>query len=186
MISELWRASFLNSIERKTGIPALEWVSAHMPVLSVEQGYDLSASLAVGVRTRIIDRANLAERLGLDTDRPFGEQLAMRKVISSDEARYLDKHLLEDGGTTIRLRFDAGFDQVGMLMKRLCRLGLIDSHITTKKTSGYLFVEVTTRYFTTMAKTIERQMPDAAVVVSVSDRIICEGNHAPETFPSGL
>lgn len=88
----------------KTGVPELEWAAMYVPVLSVLENIDEVTPVEGGVSFRIVGRRDLAQKLQVDESWNFGVQLFQRRVLTSEEALFLDTDFFRDA-TSWRINF---------------------------------------------------------------------------------
>ncbi len=150
----------------------IEWASAFLPVLAIEQGIDLAQEVPAAIRSRIVKRSDLAARLHVQSSAPPGAQLAARGELSYDQARSIDANLFRNRPLNLRLRFDNTVDDVRGMLRRLQSIGLIDHIKILQEHHGYWFVEFETRQFMGLAEILAREIPDLAVLLSINDSVL--------------
>ncbi|HEY9714792.1 MAG TPA: hypothetical protein V6C72_15090 [Chroococcales cyanobacterium] len=157
--------------ENRVAIAFIECATAFLPVLAIEEGFDLNENVPVGIRTRVVRLSDFAANLGLDGNRPIGEQLAATGQISYSDARLIDGKLF-DGLRRVRLRIDATAENIAQLLAKLAQEQLIDDTLRYSEQDGYVFTEVTTQRFIDLCNSLARRTPDLAVLLSVDDSIL--------------
>lgn len=162
----------LQTIAHKTGLSEIEWASAWLPVMAIEEGLDIKSQLPVGMRAHVVKRSDLATRLGLDASKPLGSQLVTKGVLSYDEGRIVDGAMFANRLLRLRLRVDDTAENVPALVDKYKSLGLIEEIESEIEHDGYLFVELATRRFLDLARTIAKDIPGLAVLLSINESIL--------------
>lgn len=150
--------------EKRRNQRELEWASAFIPVLAIEEGVD-HATAAVG--TKVLKRADLAARFGVDPEHPIGQQLAERGEMSYNEARLIDGRLFEHP-VSLRLRIPDSVENLSSLVPDLLSECLIDAAWNQLQQHGYTFISVRTRKFVELVKAISERTQDSTVLLSIN------------------
>jgi hypothetical protein len=159
-------------ILKKIGLSEIEWASVLIPVLAVEQGIDLRRDIMAGIKSRIVNRTDLAARLGVDSKKPIGSQLVARGTLSYAEGRLVDGDLFQNRLLQLRLRIDETTENVVQLLADLQSGGLIEEIETEEKHDNYLLVGLGTRRFVELARTLSQRAPGQAMLLSINDSIV--------------
>lgn len=159
------------SIQQIAGISEIEWASAWIPVLAVEQGIDLQANLTAAMRSRIIKRTDLAARFHVDADKPLAAQLVSKGRLSVAQAKLADGGLFENRVLDLQVRIDSLAEHVPRMLADLQTSGLIEI-VNSKQHDGYLFVELKTRRFIELANVLEKEMPGLSVLLSLNGSVL--------------
>jgi hypothetical protein len=159
-------------ILNKIGLSEIEWASALIPVLAVEQGIDLRHGIMAGIKSRLVKRTDLAARLGVDSKKPIGSQLVAQGMLSYAEGRLVDGDLFQNRLLELRLRIDETTENSVQLLADLQSRGVIEEIETEEKHDNYLLVGLRTLRFVEFVRTLSQRAPGMAVLLSINDSIV--------------
>jgi hypothetical protein len=150
----------------------MEWAIAFLPVLGIQEGLDLEKQLPVSIRSRLFKRTDLAARLGVDANEPFGAQLVAHGLLSYEQGRRVDGNLFRDRSLNLRLRIVGDADDVHSLLQHLGRIGLVDAVLNEQAHEGHIFAELETRRFVELCEFLSGQEPDHVALLSINGSVL--------------
>lgn len=158
----------LRSLNVKTGLPPMAWMSIYLPVLALVQTADQKAV----IKSCLFERSDLAHLLNLPPALPIGYQLALRNSITAHDAARLDSQMFEGRMVDLRLRIDRRAGEVPpLLLAELESHGLIESSQMDYK-NNYWFIDLTTSHFTKVCQAFWTHLRDLTVILSVDGAIL--------------
>lgn len=158
-------------IVTKTGIPEMEWAGMYVPVLAVVEGVDERWQTENGLSFRTINRAMIAEKLGLNPCVNFGAQLHNQRVLSGPEAIFLDSDFFRDCDSwKVHLKIDTDDQQdISELVAGVEQSGLIERWWVVQRKGESFYLKVGSSRLTHLLRALD---PSSTMLLSLNGAVL--------------
>ncbi len=156
-----------NAVFFRTGIKPELWACAYIPILMIQKDMDTVKNIKVVTGTRRFTRAQLAAKLKLSVDLPFGVQLWKKGKLTAKQADYIDNHLFEGKSVRLKFAFNMQYQDVIQIFSDLRKAGLVTGPVLYYTAYEEFFAELSTTSFLSVIKAIAQRVDDAATLILI-------------------